>query len=263
MAPTRAQLVPVLALVVALVAGCVGGGNGDTSDRPRFDDDTGAIRGIVLNEDLLPVAGAEASIPTLGLSATTNAEGRFLMSHVEPGTHALHVLRIGFEEARRDVTVAAGRVTDVEVPLTVLALAEPFHLVHTQRGLFGCGASWAPGIPPEPGPGFNDLPGTEGLPHRIGGIAGCGILDETPLEDFDEFQLDGEVDTGFPTSQWMSSVFEMTWTTNQIAGRGLCRQLQLDEVIARDALIRSSSGEVEMDVVSRRGRFPEIGPRKT
>src|SRR5213079_1008143 len=81
--------------------------------------ETGTLTGAVSNAatgNLLE--GARVEVPSLGLSALTDATGRFVLSAVPPGTHELVVSYIGLDAVRSQVSVAAGQRTVRDFDLT-------------------------------------------------------------------------------------------------------------------------------------------------
>lgn len=254
MKPGSALIAFLLAATVLALSGCVS--NGDPEQAPAltgappatFDDATGGIEGTVADDEQQPVAGAEVGIPALELSTVTDLEGAFSFSNLAPGAYNLYVLKLGYQSAVRPVDVTAGDVQDVSIQLTPTAITGAYQVLLTQRGLFGCGASWAPGMPPEPAPGLASLPlGLgEGLPNRVGGLAGCGSfsndnMEGTPVRDLDQFRLNWNLEE--PMLNWKTGVFEMKWTTNQLAGRGLSMAWEVDECYNRGTAFEFARAE--------------------
>jgi outer membrane receptor protein involved in Fe transport len=89
---------------------------------PLAAQETGAVRGTVTFADSgLAVAGAVVRIPANGMSATTDAEGRFEIPGLATGTHEVVVERGVLVSDRRTVEVAPGAtaVADFEILATV------------------------------------------------------------------------------------------------------------------------------------------------
>ncbi|MDE2883067.1 MAG: carboxypeptidase regulatory-like domain-containing protein, partial [Acidobacteriota bacterium] len=89
---------------------------------PATAQETGAIRGTVVFEDSgAPVAGAAVRIPATGVSATTDAEGRFEIPGLAAGTYELVVERGVPVSDPRAVEVASGATVtaDFEILATV------------------------------------------------------------------------------------------------------------------------------------------------
>lgn len=79
---------------------------------------TATIRGTVVNgRTLAPVADAQVGLTEVSRATRSTADGVFEFTNVAPGTYTLTVSTIGFIFVRRPVTVAAGSVLDVTVPL--------------------------------------------------------------------------------------------------------------------------------------------------
>jgi hypothetical protein len=53
------------------------------------------------------------------VSVTTNAQGEFIVTNLEPGSYTVSVSYLGFSSQNKDVTVAAGQVAKVDVVLPV------------------------------------------------------------------------------------------------------------------------------------------------
>src|SRR5215211_1432026 len=65
-----------------------------------------------------PVDQAQVLIVGTTLGGLTNAEGRFTFRAVAPGTHTIRVLRVGFAEQKKAVTVAQSQAASVDVVLS-------------------------------------------------------------------------------------------------------------------------------------------------
>lgn len=66
------------------------------------------IAGVVTDTGGLAVPGAVVSLSTTGLSDVTDAEGRYCLPRLRPGTYGLDVVLSGFAPARVDVVVGEG-----------------------------------------------------------------------------------------------------------------------------------------------------------
>jgi len=81
---------------------------------------TGTIRGRVTDGNT-GLAGATVAIRGTSISASTTADGQFVLGGIQPGTHSLTVRRLGFDPVNRDIVVAAGQTATAEVVLTATA----------------------------------------------------------------------------------------------------------------------------------------------
>ncbi len=69
-----------------------------------------------------PLDQAQVVIVGTTLGGLTNAEGRYTFRGVNAGTVQVRVLRVGFSEQKKGVTVTAGQTAEVEFALTEVAL---------------------------------------------------------------------------------------------------------------------------------------------
>ncbi len=107
----------------------------------------GVVSGVVREGGSgAPVAGAQLQVVDRRLRATTDAEGRFVLERVPPGSHTLRVARIGFRVSVLEFVVDAGEQLALSIDLSPLAVrladivVAPGHLVswmvqwlHTRR----------------------------------------------------------------------------------------------------------------------------------
>lgn len=78
------------------------------------------IGGRVLDSTGQGVAGAFVELPTAGVRALTDADGRYLFPHVPAGTHTINVVATAFTPVSRALTVP-GRPEEYQITLTPLA----------------------------------------------------------------------------------------------------------------------------------------------
>jgi outer membrane receptor protein involved in Fe transport len=80
---------------------------------------TGKIAGRVLDTKKQPLAGVNIAIPALRLGAATDAEGRFTILQVPPGSWELHVSLLSYRPVTlQGVQVSADNTASVDVELT-------------------------------------------------------------------------------------------------------------------------------------------------
>src|SRR5688572_10685336 len=134
----------VLMLAVLLLAGCSDGGGGQAAadDEASFDDlgpltateDTGVLRGIVIDERIVPLAGVQVNITgaqSSVINITTNDDGAFGIDGLEPGEYFLAAWKAGYSKVTTTARVEAG-VSDPDA-VKILLLADPASLPYPQQ----------------------------------------------------------------------------------------------------------------------------------
>lgn len=141
----------VLLLASLALAGCSEGPSPSNGDEDqglddldlKAGDDTGIIRGIVVDASITPVVGAMVSIKGQEIGTESNDRGAFGFSDLEPGSYFLTIDKPGFVSAQTNVEVQAG-VAEPPI-LKVLLEAEPSTAPFIQdmffRGYLTCGAA--------------------------------------------------------------------------------------------------------------------------
>jgi hypothetical protein len=84
----------------------------------------GRLCGRVIDNRGRPIVGAEAAIAEFGLTTVTGHDGRFCLD-VPAGARTLVIMSVGFEPARRAVTVSAGTVEENVTLQTIPVLDTP------------------------------------------------------------------------------------------------------------------------------------------
>ncbi len=84
---------------------------------PPGDISTGILGGVVRDTLGTPVAGAQIVIVGQRGHGTSAEDGTFRLASVEPGDRILVARRIGFRPESVSVRIAAGTITEIDVPL--------------------------------------------------------------------------------------------------------------------------------------------------
>lgn len=77
----------------------------------------GAVIGTISDVDGLPLPGALVSIDKLKVKAVSDAEGRFKLANIQPGTYKLKVHYVGFAPVETTAVVKAGQTAEVHFEL--------------------------------------------------------------------------------------------------------------------------------------------------
>ncbi|MGB1586617.1 MAG: carboxypeptidase-like regulatory domain-containing protein [Thermoplasmatota archaeon] len=126
----------VVLLLAASLAGCAEEtGPQEESDDTAFEglegrvtEDTGLIRGLVLDDAIVPVAGATVTLQGEGRTAETTEEGAFLFDDLAPGTYFMTVEKLGYNTTQTSANVEAGveRPDIIKVKLIQDKANQPF-----------------------------------------------------------------------------------------------------------------------------------------
>jgi hypothetical protein len=185
-------------LLTTLFAGCSDpSGDGNAEEEPAaFDgvqvsDTTGAIRGVVVSEAIIPIAGVLVKLVD-GRNATTDAEGAFVFNGLEPGDYFVTASKFGYLTQQQSATVVAGEasppITKILLPVDPGA-ATPTYQEFVFDGYIQCSGTFV-----------------------VVGFAACNMLADSGAID-DRFDTHHPL-TGKPT--WIQS--EMVWDSTQAAG---------------------------------------------
>lgn len=139
---------PLLLALALLVAGCTGNGNPsakvdvpDAFQEPvDVADGKGVLRGIVITPAIVPVQGALVQILSSSLSQTTDEDGAFIFSDLEPGTYFLDISKEGWTGIQQSAEVVADEAEPDIVKIVIERLPGSEPRVETLRyeGYIGC-----------------------------------------------------------------------------------------------------------------------------
>lgn len=79
----------------------------------------GAIGGTVTDQGGAVLKGAQVSLQAPAVSAGTDEQGRFIINDLPPGNYTLKITYLGFAPLAKEVTVAAGQVSNVDARMEV------------------------------------------------------------------------------------------------------------------------------------------------
>ncbi len=197
------NLLPAAAVLTALLAGCAGSPDAGGDAAPLVDESefeglqatsqTGVIRGVVVDEAIRPVAGADIQTIVAGSNrtATSSDSGAFGFSDLPAGTYFLTVSKAGFKPVQQSAEVVAG---EAEPAITKVLLAadpalRPFFEVYNWEGYIQCSTRFV-----------------------VNALAACSAVPGS--EDDFSSRLNPTVVPTFAQS-------EMVWDSTQAAGDGM------------------------------------------
>jgi hypothetical protein len=124
----RRPFVLTVVLMTAAMAGCLGGTQDASqggSDAAEASDSLGAIEGRVVDDEWMPLKGADVTLLEAPASVKTDADGAFVFNDLEPRSYSLAALKIGYFQKTVQLDVAAGKVLEVDLILDRVPVADP------------------------------------------------------------------------------------------------------------------------------------------
>ena len=116
---------------VSILSGCVSdeaSGSVGSSAAPAPEAtttvDTGAIKGLVVSDEQVPIANAQVGLLETRAETRTDEAGAFTFNELAPGTATLVVQSLGFTEDAKKVTVLPGEVVEVKLVLKALEIPD-------------------------------------------------------------------------------------------------------------------------------------------
>lgn len=207
-------------LALTVLAGCTGGGDGGDPQSTgeagaSFDDidveataTTGIIRGVVVDDRIVPVEGAEVAVTgaDFNRSMATDAEGRFALDGLQPGTYFIAAKSPLHNEQQTTHEVVAGDndPKTVKIQLTRLFSQEPFVEPFKATGFIQCNQA---GVYYGSAPCVTDFTGIVSGP--LSGVGPC-----TPAGCAPQLRTVQSENRGFHTAVgagWQRLIFEMQW----------------------------------------------------
>ncbi len=199
-----------LLFVGTLLSGCIAAESTSTEPLPAsFDETTGAVSGLVVNDEGLPIGGALAGIRETGAQTIADVGGVFTFSNIPSGEYTLDVSQLGFESASKRVTVVTGEVAHINFGLAAIAVEGPWYETIQEQGNVQCSFRAYPGVPTTT---------LSGLPPWTTGVAACGVQQGgvIPVLPDDRFLIIYEIPAGS-----IEMLAEMEWQSTQATGSAL------------------------------------------
>lgn len=130
--------------LAALLAGC---SDDPTPEGPEVICDdcgtvtatTGVIRGVVVDQAIIPIEGVTVRIASVDLETQTDADGVFFFDDLEPGTYFLEVSKPGYDSVQASVEVQAGVEPSIQrIQIAFQPGAQPYYEILPFRGHLQC-----------------------------------------------------------------------------------------------------------------------------
>lgn len=134
-------------LLAALLAGCTSkaetgssGTVGAGAPTLQVSDQTGGIRGVVVDQAITPVVAAKVVMANGGAATVTDKAGLFTFSNLKPGDYFFTVSKPGYTTVQSSATVKAGDANPpvVKVGIEYLVGKQPYIEVFKLNGYYAC-----------------------------------------------------------------------------------------------------------------------------
>lgn len=192
------QRIAVLLLALTL-AGCAGVPSDHDTPRVAIPPGTGALRGVVVDDAVRPVADATVRLVQANLTATTGDDGQFTFNGLEPGSYLIEATQPFFDRVQTQAEVLEGQESVVKLQLTRLIFATPYSSLQAFDGFLACSVGFFVYASEECGEGV-------GVPCEVP-VVGCQRVGG---QGNNAAQWDFWLDGGFVRTL----VIDMTWESS-------------------------------------------------
>ncbi|MGB1586696.1 MAG: carboxypeptidase-like regulatory domain-containing protein [Thermoplasmatota archaeon] len=141
----------VFLLLVTALAGCSEATEpvpddefGEFEQELEATEDTGIIRGVVVDTAVVPIAGVTVNVQGRDLVQETDENGQFGFDGLEPGTYFLELSKIGYipVRANAEVQAAVAQPPVVKVRMEADLANIPYASTQHHKGYYQCGLSF-------------------------------------------------------------------------------------------------------------------------
>ncbi|HLR25517.1 MAG TPA: carboxypeptidase-like regulatory domain-containing protein [Fodinibius sp.] len=77
-----------------------------------FAQSQATLRGTILDTNEEPLAGANVLLMESSQGAASDADGRFEIDNIEPGSYTLRITFVGYQTLETDISFESGEVVD-------------------------------------------------------------------------------------------------------------------------------------------------------
>lgn len=134
---------PVWLLLLTTLAGCTNGGDVGTEGTPALAlPGIGNMRGLVVDDAIVPIEGARILLKNIELEAFTGVDGTFGVDNLEEGPYRVRITKLDHDPQELTIQVVAGveEPTAARIQLTRVAGSVPLAVPAVHTGWIGCEA---------------------------------------------------------------------------------------------------------------------------
>ncbi len=125
-----------LAVAALVMSGCSGSESKEPGpDFPPPEAGRGNIFGVVVDDAIRPIVGANLSLPGLGLTTTSDVNGEFTFTDLAPGTYLITATAVNYVAVQTAADVVAGEAVRTKVQLRFDPTPKPYPLTWHLDGL--------------------------------------------------------------------------------------------------------------------------------
>lgn len=219
----------LLVAALLLTSGCLGMSSGEEPTEPVQENQaqvtqrTGGIEGVVTDEAIQAVVGANVTLVETGKTVQTGPDGSYAISRIDPGSYTLHVEHPDYVSTRKDVQVTPNEASAVDFVLAHAQSTSAYQQTLELKGFFECGFEVGWNLTDEaPRP-----PGPYDARYFYLGWAACALpnslLGGNATNDRFEhiFQLE---------PQLTSVVYEMSWDPKNSFSEWMTTRMEVEEL---------------------------------
>lgn len=216
-------------LIVTALAGCADGAESTENDEGPgvgATATTGGIRGVVVDNAIVPIPGVSVRLQDTELATQTDQDGLFVFSGLEPGTYFVEATHPFYSTQQASTVVKAGvdRPDALRIQLTQIIFDEPQMVPLYLEGYIFCSSNSPVGLSEECGEGVGSPESTCSIPEAL--LDDCyGIPDvDNPIMPGERL---GKNPSNMPGQEWhvevpgmVTMIVEQSWKPSVSVGVG-------------------------------------------
>lgn len=115
--------VALLVGLTVIAAGCLGGPKAlpqpsqISSAPPPITDSTCSIRGLVTDDEQIPIPGVQVGVLGTALAALTGEDGGYALGPLEPATYSVSAVKVGYDPRTKTVQCVGGEAAQLDFEL--------------------------------------------------------------------------------------------------------------------------------------------------